>query len=274
MNELEITWKKRLELLDIAFQPIVNIHTGELYGVEALLRGVEHLGFNTIESLFDQAYNDDVLYAFDLALREKVIKKFIHIENSNCIKLFINLDNRLLKDSDFSAGNTAKILKNCGLDKEMICFELSERHEISNPILLEHMLEHYKAENYSIAIDDFGSGYAGYKLLYQSTPDFIKIDRFFMGSICRDEKKRILVQSVVSLATELGITVVAEGIETETELITCRELGCHLVQGYFVQKPTLNIEELVMKYKHVENVLGETNHLERFIDAIPAFSYT
>lgn len=268
MNELATQWKQRLELLDIAFQPIVDIHTGVIYGMEALLRGVESVGYNSIGGLFDDAYNENVLYAFDLALREKIIKKFICIDEFHGIKLFINLDNRLLKDSDFSAGNTARILKHCGLHKEMICFELSERHEISDPVLLEHMLEHYKAENYSIAVDDFGSGYAGYKLLYQSTPDFIKIDRFFMDSICRDQKKRILVHGIVSLASELGITVVAEGIETESELITCRELGCHLVQGYFVQKPTTNIHELVSKYAHVGELDGEESRSVRYRDAV------
>ncbi len=252
MNELAQIWLQRLQELDIAFQPIVNIHTGNLYGVEALLRGVQNIGFSTVFELFDEAYKEDVLYSFDLALREKVIQKFMMIDEYMHIKLFINLDNRLLEMSDYCQGNTVRLLKKYGLQKEMICFELSERHEIRHGAALEDMLANYKGEGFNIAVDDFGSGYAGYKLLHQSAPDIIKIDRFFMGSICKDKKKRILVKGIVAIAVQLGITVIAEGIENETELLTCRELGCHLVQGYAIQKPTTDVSAICLKYKVVK----------------------
>jgi diguanylate cyclase (GGDEF)-like protein len=252
MEELEHTWIEYLEKLDIAFQPIVSMHSGKLYGVEALLRGVEEIGFGTIAEFFDRAYMKNVLYTFDLALREKVIRKFTHLNNYSNIKLFINLDNRLLEMPDFASGNTAKLLKKHGLHKEMICFEISERHEISNPLLFEEILTHYREENYSIAIDDFGIGVSGYQMLYRSTPDIIKIDRFFIESICKDVKKKILVRSIVQLATQLGVTVIAEGVESEKEMLVCKELGCHLVQGYFVQRPTLECEAIQSEYKHVK----------------------
>ena len=251
MEELAPAWLNYLERLDIAFQPIVSIHSGKLYGVEALLRGVESIGFDSIDAFFDQAYLADVLYTFDLALREKVFEKFTRISNHGDIKLFVNLDNRLLEMPDFSGGNTARLLKKYNLLREMICFEISERHEIADVHLFEEMLNHYRQEHYSIAVDDFGIGVSGYKMLYQSTPDIIKIDRFFLGSICRDLKKKILVRSIVQLATQLGITVIAEGVETETEMLVCKELGCHLLQGYFVQRPTLETDAIEPVYEQV-----------------------
>ena len=254
MEELGIQWLHYLDRLDIAFQPIVSMHSGKLYGVEALLRGVEDIGFASIDDFFDRAYHANVLYTFDLALREKVFAKFTCLKGYERIKLFINLDNRLLEMPDFSAGNTAKILKKHKLQKEMVCFEISERHEIADAQLLEEILNHYKQEHYSIAVDDFGVGFSGYKLLYQSTPDIIKIDRFFLGSICRDVQKKILVRSIVQLATQLGVMVIAEGVETETEMLVCKELGCHLMQGYFVQRPTLATEEIRSEYKHVRKI--------------------
>lgn len=192
MKELEQLWLGYLDDLDIAFQPIVSIHTGKLYGVEALLRGVQEIGFHSIDAFFDRAYIAGVLYTLDLALREKVFKKFTAIENYNNIKLFINLDNRLLEMSNFSTGNTERLLKKYQLLKEMICFEISERHEIVDPQVFEEILNHYKQGYYSIAIDDFGVGVSGFKMLYRSTPDIIKIDRFFLGSIPTDLKKRFL----------------------------------------------------------------------------------
>ncbi len=252
MEELEHTWIEHLDRLDIAFQPIVSLHSGKIYGVEALLRGVEAIGFDSIADFFDRAYTLNILYTMDLVLREKVIKKFTSLPDYLSLKLFINLDNRLLAMPNFAAGNTAKLLKKYQLPKETICFEISERHEISNPLLFEEILRHYKKEHYSIAIDDFGVGVSGYQMLYRSTPDIIKIDRFFFASICNDMKKKILVRSIVHLATQLGITVIAEGVETQTEMLVSKELGCHLIQGYFVQRPSLKTEEISMKYEHVK----------------------
>lgn len=251
MDELEHIWIEYINKLDVAFQPIVSIHSGKLYGVEALLRGVEKIGFESIARFFDEAYNRGILYTFDIALREKVIKKFTTLEDHTNIKLFINLDNRLLEMPNFTKGNTAKLLKKYNMHKEMVCFEISERHEISNTSLFEEILTHYRDENYSIAIDDFGVGVSGYQMLYRSTPDIIKIDRFFFQSICKDIKKKILVRSIVQLATQLGISVIAEGVETQTELLVAKELGCHLAQGYYVQRPTVKAEEILSRYMHV-----------------------
>ncbi len=251
MEELEHIWIDYLQRLDIAFQPIVSIHSGKLYGVEALLRGVEQIGFGSISEFFDKAYSKDILYTLDLALREKVIKKFTSLNDHANIKLFINLDNRLLEMPNFTKGNTAKLLKKYNLHKEMICFEISERHEISNPLLFEEILTHYREENYSIAVDDFGVGVSGYQMLYRSTPDIIKIDRFFFESICKDVKKKILVRSMVQLATQLGVSVIAEGVETETEMLVAKEMGCHLIQGYYVQRPSLVSEDILPQYMHV-----------------------
>lgn len=251
MEELEHKWIEYLNRLDIAFQPIVSLHSGKLYGVEALLRGVEEIGFDSIADFFDKAYSKNILYTIDLALREKVIQKFTSLSNYINIKLFINLDNRLLEMPNFAAGNTAKLLKKYKLHKEMICFEISEKHEIADISLFEKILKHYREEKYSIAVDDFGVGVSGYQMLYRSTPDIIKIDRFFFESICKDVKKKILVRSIVQLATQLGVTVIAEGVETETEMLVSKELGCHLIQGYFVQRPTLNPQEILAKYIHV-----------------------
>ena len=179
-SNLPDNWKKILSLLDVAFQPILNIHTGRIFAVEALLRNFKEAGFDSIFGVFDTAYEEGVLYSFDLALREKTFHKFTQINDYKSIKLFYNLDNRLFEMHDFSSGNTKDILANLDIKKENICFEISERHEIASTADLEKILNHYQSENFCIAIDDFGTGYSGYKLLYDSTPNLIKIDRFFL----------------------------------------------------------------------------------------------
>ncbi len=254
--ELSQCWKNNLEILDIAFQPIINIHTGKIYGVEALLRNFQDIGFKSIFSLFDTVYNEKLLYSFDLALREKAFKKYTQIENYKNIKLFFNLDNRLLEMKNFSTGNTTKILKKLNIKKENLCFEISERQEISTEFDLEKILQHYKSEDFSIAIDDFGVGYSGYKLFYDSTPDIIKIDRFFLQSIEKNMKKKLMVRSITHLAIQLGIKVIAEGVETKAEYLTCKDIGCHLAQGYLIQKPTKNTHEILKEYPDIINIIS------------------
>ena len=247
-NSLPLEWEERLRKLDIAFQPIVNIQTGELYGVEALLRNFQDIGFKSIFSIFDRVFKEGILYSFDIALRKKTLDKFKQIQNYKDIKLFYNLDNRLFDMQDFSSGNTAAILKNLSMKKENLCFEISERHEIVDTYRMEKILRHYQEEQYAIAIDDFGTGYSGYKLLFDTKPNTIKIDRYFLQDIQKDMKKKLMVKSITYLAIQLGIEVLAEGVETKEEYLTCRDIGCHLVQGYFVCRPTTEIKEITKTY--------------------------
>lgn len=254
-NELSKKWLSNLEVLDVAFQPIINIHTGRIFGVEALLRNFQDIGFVSIFSLFDAVYEENLLYSFDIKLREKTFKKFTKIDGYENIKLFYNLDNRLFEMPNFTSGNTDKFLKFFNMKKENICFEISERHEIANIHNMEKVLRHYKESEYSIAIDDFGVGYSGYKLLYDTLPDIIKIDRFFLTNIEKNMKKKIMVKSITQLAIQLGIKVIAEGVETKEELLVCRDVGCHLVQGYLIQKPTTEIKKISQEYKDTLSIL-------------------
>ncbi|OHD94382.1 MAG: diguanylate phosphodiesterase [Sulfurimonas sp. GWF2_37_8] len=280
-NELSQTWLDKLAILDFAFQPIFNIHTGKIYGVEALLRNYQEIGCKSIFALFDEVYKHKILYTFDIHLRDKALAKFTQISNYEELKLFYNLDNRLFDMPDFSEGNTKKILQKYNIQKKSICFEISERHEISGDNNFEQTIEHYKSNDYCIAIDDFGVGYSGYKLLYDSTPDILKIDRFFLSDIEQNVKKQLMVRSITHLAIQLGIQVIAEGVETAAELLTCQKIGCHFVQGYFVQRPTLITEEITTEYKHIQILLQQNKRvgnkpyeIKTYIEQIPSLSVT
>lgn len=267
-NTLPPKWVKNLEILQIAFQPILNIHTGKTYAVEALLRNFKALGFESIFALFDQVYQESILYSFDIALREKTLQQFTQIPKYKSLKLFYNLDNRLFEMPDFERGNTKILLKKFGIKKENICFEISERYEIKSSSNLEKVLNHYKNENFCIAIDDFGIGYSGYKLLYDSTPNVIKIDRFFLQDIEKSIKKQLMLRSITNLAIQLGIQVIAEGVETKAELLMCKDIGCHLVQGYLVQRPTIQTKEITQEYLHIIEILQASKRKQNSVAKI------
>ncbi len=269
--QLPQQWIENLKILDIAFQPIINMHTGKLFAVEALLRNFQEVGFESIFDLFDKVYEDNILYTFDLALREKTIRKFTSIGHYKKIKLFYNLDNRLFEMPDFSHGNTTQILKDCNIKKDNICFEISERHELSGECNMEKIIRHYQDENFCIAIDDFGVGYSGFKLLYETTPNIIKVDRFFLTDIEKDFKKRLIVKNIVSIAVQLGINVIAEGIETKAELLTCKDIGCNLAQGYLIKKPTLHTADITKEYEHIQYIIQNDKRMEKSEYQIEAY---
>lgn len=251
MEPLHPIYERYFDILDIAFQPIVDIHSGITFGVEALLRGTDVLGYASIESFFDHLYEENILYTFDLRLRDKVIEKFCTVEGYEHLKLFYNLDNRVLGMSGFTKGNTTRILQRYGIDHKRVVFELSEHNEITNIEHFKKLMDHYKDEGFCIAIDDFGIGQSGYKLLYNSTPNIIKIDRFFIQSIDKDPKKKLLTRNMIQLATLMGCRVIVEGIECERELFVCKEIGAHMVQGYFISYPTIDVTKIVLKYSHI-----------------------
>jgi diguanylate cyclase (GGDEF)-like protein len=244
-------YKEYVEQLDYAFQPIVNIHTGVCYGVEALMRKQEDIGFPNIYDLFDRAFKEGCLFWLDLLLREKVIKKFSAINFHRKIKLFYNLDNRLLRMPDYAPGSTSEMQVQYGLERDSLCLEISERHELFFGQETHKAFNDYKSQTLKIAIDDFGTGFSGLQLLYHSDPDFIKIDRFFITEIGNDPKKKLFVSNIIKMAHILGIQVIAEGIETETEFYVCHDIGCDLIQGYLIQRPTQALRDIEYRYESV-----------------------
>lgn len=258
-------WALRTEQIDYAFQPIVNIHTGVCLGYEALLRDYEKAGFRSIQDFFDSAFEEGMLAHVELLLRKKAVEKLSGINHYQRVRLFFNLDNRALSLSDDIGGGMPAILARYGLHQDFICFEMSERHEFQYTDDTKAMLNAYKHFGYKIAIDDFGTGFSGLQLLYHSEPDFIKIDRFFITNIENDSRKKLFLSKVLNLAHILGIMVIAEGVETKKEYFICREIGCDFVQGYLVQRPTVNLAELKFKYETI-STLSTKDMRERTID--------
>lgn len=245
-------WKIRLSKIDYAFQPIVNIHTGNAFGFEALLRKHEEAGFDSIEALFDLAWKEHVLHQVDLALRKRALEKFSLFQKGRHIKLFFNLDNRLLGSRDYAAGNTPALLKQYGYSLDDVCFEISEKHKIPDSTGVLKTLAAYRSQGFKIAVDDCGTGFSGFQLLYFTEPDYIKIDRFFIRNMENDPRKRLMVSTIVNMAHFMGSLVMAEGVETREEFNSCRAMGCDMVQGYFVQRPTLEIRDLKLKYTSID----------------------
>ncbi|MCC7168189.1 MAG: GGDEF domain-containing protein [Rhodospirillales bacterium] len=233
-----------LERLDFAFQPIVNIHTGSCAGYEVLLRGVEGVGFATIAAFLDHFHDRNRLAEVETQLRRKAMMKFARLPDSARQRLFFNVDNRVFAETVGALDRLQATAALLGLPPTAIVLEISESHPFpaaSDPTAAIRAL---KRETFKIALDDFGAGFSGLKMLYVAEPDFLKIDRFFITDIATDSKKKLFLAHIVNVAHVLGIEVIAEGVETEHEFFMCKEIGCDLVQGYLIQKPTTDLAAL------------------------------
>jgi len=271
-------WEQLIENIDYAFQPIINIHSGQVYAFEALIRNYESKYFHTIDSVFDTAYSESVLFAVDMRLRKKAIKKFASYKYSNKIKLFYNLDNRITHMPDFESGKTHTIIETYGLNTSDVCFELSEKHQAGDHVGVDNLiLNIYKQQGYKMAIDDFGIGFSGFHLLYRAEPNFLKIDRFFITDIDTIKKKQLFVSSIVEISQAMGVSIIAEGVETLGEYEVCKKLGCNMVQGYFVAKPTRELGELLISYEKISDLAisdkrerKEIKDIDNFLEYLPS----
>lgn len=234
--------------LDIAFQPIVDIHTGRVLGFEALTRNVQSLGFSSPTEFFDRCHDDGQLLAVEEYLLTQAFDKFARIEGHKTLKLFINLDGRNIMAGPKLGLVIATLRDRYELTNANLALEVSERHELSESEGGIPALLNLRAQFGSLTLDDFGSGHANLQLFYHVEPSILKLDRFIISSIGSDPKKSVFLQHIVRMAHLLGSLVVAEGVETTQEYYVCRELGCDLVQDYAVARPTTSLAELELSY--------------------------
>ncbi|KEZ76367.1 bifunctional diguanylate cyclase/phosphodiesterase [Salinisphaera hydrothermalis] len=237
--------------IDYAFQPIVSINSGRCYGVEALMRGWNQTGLASIDAVLDFAHTHDLLIETDALLKRLAFEKFSRVPFSRHLRLFFNIDNRLFNSAAYNPKRTVWALEQYNLHPSSVVLEVSERNHLNRDAGSYRVLEKYRDSTIRMALDDFGTGFSGLSLLFDTNPEYVKIDRYFISDIGANHRKKVFVSHVVSLAKTLGISVVAEGVETAAEFYTCREIGCDLVQGYLIQRPTRDLADLRPDYPAV-----------------------
>lgn len=236
---LPARWADRAGRLDVALQAIVNVHSGRCLGFEAFLRGTPEIGFDCAAAVLDAAWADGVLPEFEAAVWAIALDRFCAQPDYTDLKLFLNVDGRSLRHAARLAGHLGMLMQTHGMAEASVVVEVSERHPVYASDSALEGLAHLRKVSGRIAVDDFGTGHAGLPLLHAALPDYIKVDRFFLSDIAQDGRKKVLLRHLVNLAHLLGAQVVAEGVESEREFYVCKDIGCDLVQGFLVQRPTL-----------------------------------
>jgi len=222
----------------IHYQPQYDVGTGEMVGVEALLRW-QHpelglLGAGPLVTAARAARLECELteHAHCVALAEmagwpRALAK---------LRVSLNITAADLGDPEF-AGRFAAMAKAAKVDPDRLTLELTEQAMLSDPASAAEQLAQIRALGCAIAIDDFGTGYSSLSLLARLPIDYLKIDSGFTRTIDGSDRDRIVVRAIVDLARALGLLVVAEGIENERQLARLSELGVASWQGFLKSGP-------------------------------------
>ncbi len=218
----------------MAFQPIVDLNHRRIWGYEALVRGPANESASSVLAQITK----DTLYKFDQACRVRAIEFAGRLlppdENT---KLSINFMPNAVYEPAACIRASLEAAKRVGFNHKRLMFEFTEDERLNDKVHLTRIVTEYKKQGFLTAIDDFGAGYAGMNLLANFQPDVIKIDMELIRDIHLDPVRQALVAGIVGIANALSIVVIAEGVESDAEVVMLRAAGVALFQGYRYAKP-------------------------------------
>lgn len=226
---LEENFNKAVASLWPTFQPIVRADDGELFGYEALLR-TDEPALPTAPAMLDAAERLDALWHLGRTMRARAAKAMACSDPH--LQLFLNLHPRDLTDPQLLDSASP----HCSLARRVV-LEVTERAPLQNISDAARLVASLREAGFRIAIDDLGAGYSGLTTFVQLEPEFVKLDMSLIRGVDCSRVKRRLIRSITDVCRDMGLLVVAEGVETEDERDTLIELRCDLLQGYLFGRP-------------------------------------
>ncbi len=217
----------------MAFQPIVDIDTADIYAYEALVRPT---GGGSAADVLSQI-NDQNRYSFDQACRVKAIELAAQLDMDALLS--INFLPNAVYQPAACLQKTFEAAARSQFPVHHLMFEVTENEPTRDVGHLQSIFNEYKRHGMITAIDDFGAGHSGLNMLADFRPDVLKIDMALTRSIDTDDVRTKIAGAIVGLCNSLHISVIAEGIETIEEAVALRGLGVHLFQGYLFARPVI-----------------------------------
>lgn len=237
MSELGSAIQNR-ELV-LHYQPKILLQNAlPTYGFEALVRWQHpHLGLLTPADFLPIAEISDTIHPLTLeVLRQALIQQNAWRAQGLPASIAVNLSVRNLLRADFF-DEVEALLRNTNADPTLLELEITETSLMHDPAGAAALLEKFAALGVKIAIDDFGTGYSSLAYLRKLPLHALKIDRAFVTELAQNTQDQVIVRSIITLAHNLNLQVVAEGVEDEVTLSMLREMGCDCVQGFLFAPP-------------------------------------
>jgi EAL domain-containing protein (putative c-di-GMP-specific phosphodiesterase class I) len=227
-----------------AFQPIADIESRKVFAYEALVRG---LTGESAGQVFDRVPAHE-LHAFDHAARIEAVKLAARL--GLAVKLSLNVLPGSIENIPASLDLLLQCGAECGLSADKLILEITEGEAIRRPKEFVQLLNRFREQGVRFAIDDFGAGYSGLNLLADFQPDLIKLDMHLVRDVDRAGPRQAIARAVLQVCNDLGIEVIAEGVETVGEYHWFRRVGVRLFQGFLLARPAFESLEMPVFPRH------------------------
>ena len=227
----------------VAFQPIVELATGELHEYECLFRPNMPMLPQSISAIVQAAIDTERSIELDVFLVATILERAGQVDKRHRanghkpLRVAVNVTPPSLLDPRFEAAKVAKMVRDAGLDPRNVTLECTEQQAVADVDRLRKAVKALRRAGFGFAVDDAGAGYASFALIAALRPTVIKIDRDIVAGIARDDAKQALVEAFVSFGGRIGARLLAEGIEKRSDLAVVTALGVDLGQGYLLGRP-------------------------------------
>lgn len=221
--------------LRAVFQPILDLHGESFIGFEGLIRGPADGALHAPADLFRAASECGLALEVEMLCRQVVLEAFAEMRLPG--RLFLNVSPAVLTHPSFKNGQTLQHMRRVGITPAQVTIEITENQPSDNLAAMREALLHYRSMGFKIALDDLGEGFSSLRLWSELHPEYVKIDKHFVQAADSDPLKRQFLKSFQQIADGSGCKIIAEGIETEGEFLTVKNLGIALGQGYFIGRP-------------------------------------
>lgn len=218
----------------MAFQPIIDVGRREIHAYEALVRGPDGESAHSVLRQVD----DRLMYRFDQACRVRAIEQASRLGMK--VPLSINFLPNAVYEPAACLSATLEVSRRVGWPLERLIFEIVETERVVDRDHLAAIIKAYRQAGFRVALDDFGTGHANLDVLTELYPDKLKIDRQLIQGCHRDPRRQAMVKALAAMAGPLGVTLIAEGVETAEEARWLFEAGIPLQQGYYFARPALD----------------------------------
>jgi diguanylate cyclase (GGDEF)-like protein/PAS domain S-box-containing protein len=245
--EMEILLREALEKQEfiLHYQPKVNVQTGKMIGVEALIRWQKSDGVLVYPNAFIQIAEETglIVQIGERVIREACLQcKKWHDEGLNDLTVSVNISALQFHKQNLE-DLIADILMETGLPPHALELELTESTVMKSPEEATLVLKNLKSLGINISIDDFGTGFSSLSYLRHFPIDILKIDKSFLKNLEQEHANAMISKAVISLAHSLNLKVVAEGVEDNGQLSFLNQEHCDFAQGYYISRP-LSLEDL------------------------------
>jgi diguanylate cyclase (GGDEF)-like protein/PAS domain S-box-containing protein len=224
----------------VFYQPAVDLETGRAVAVEALVRwDSPKLGIRSPDQFIHLAEETGLIVPLGGAVLREACRQWQRWNARGAgrtPRMSVNLSARQLGQPDL-VQTVASVLAETGMDPGSLCLEITESVVVEDTDAALLTLQALKEQGVMVGLDDFGTGYASLALLKHLPVDILKVDRSFVSGLGSDPADAPIVSAVIGLAQELGLTAIAEGVETAAQVAELRAIGCRYAQGFYFARP-------------------------------------